>query len=76
MIFLAIVALLMMRSCMSMTLTQMVEPNTKIVTDHQDPSACPVPNIEKDLNTTVSTVAVGFSDIRNLEAPISKSFRL
>lgn len=72
MIFLAIVGLLMMRSCMSMTLTQMVEPNSIIMTEHQDPSACPVANIEKGLNITVSTLAVGFNGNRNLQAPISQ----
>lgn len=65
MIFLAIVGLLMMRSCMSMTLTQMVEPSISV--EHQDSSACPMPNVEKHVNSTVLSLVVSLDLKRSLQ---------
>lgn len=58
MIFFAIVGLLMMRTCMSMTLTQMVKPTLIVNNIHIDETACPMPAADLNFNGTIKPESV------------------
>lgn len=58
MIFFAIVGLLMMRTCMSMTLTQMVKPTAVVHSIYIDETACPMPTVVLHDNGTIKAETV------------------
>lgn len=62
MVFFAIVGLLMMRSCMSMTLTQMVKPTAVANNIHIDETACPIPTAILHHNGTIKAETVPYSN--------------
>lgn len=69
MIFWAIVGLMMMRSCMSLTLTQMVVPTVSTTIAHVDETACPARIVvERQHNVSLANVEPSAVSPKSLNA--------